>query len=135
MAIEIREGGLEDSRVAELLAKHVARARGKTARGSAHGLDVSGLKGAGICFWVAWKGEEVGLGGCGLSWCGDLSEGGPGGDEGWVVVAEAGEDECRGVAPQRLLGAGGNLTIAAIGWRVFDPELAAADSGTHAGVR
>jgi putative acetyltransferase len=59
MVIEIREGGLDDARVVGLLAIHVSRARGETAEGSAHALDVSGLRVPGIWFWAAWEGESV----------------------------------------------------------------------------
>ena len=44
----------------ELLSIHVTRARaGDAAVGSAHALDLSGLRGAGIRFWTAWEGECV----------------------------------------------------------------------------
>jgi hypothetical protein len=41
VGIDIKEGGLDDPRVIELLRIHVARARAETAVGSAHALDVS----------------------------------------------------------------------------------------------
>ncbi len=57
--IQITEGGLDDSRVQALLAWHVNTARAATGRGSAHALDLSGLKSPDICFWSAWEGECV----------------------------------------------------------------------------
>jgi putative acetyltransferase len=43
--MHIVEGGLDDPRVIALLDTHVARARAETARGSAHALDLDGLRG------------------------------------------------------------------------------------------
>lgn len=57
-ALEVREGGLDDPRVQRLLQAHVARARAETGRGSAHALDLSGLRGAGIEFWTVWEDDE-----------------------------------------------------------------------------
>ena len=46
-----------------LLTTHVERARAETARGSAHALDLSGLRAPGITFWSAWEGDTlVGVG-------------------------------------------------------------------------
>jgi putative acetyltransferase len=53
------EGGLDDPRVVALLHTHVTRARAETARGSAHALDLSGLRAPEIAFWTAWDGEDV----------------------------------------------------------------------------
>jgi putative acetyltransferase len=58
-ALRIVEGGLDDPRVIALLHTHVARARAETARGSAHALDLSGLRAAEITFWSAWEGDTV----------------------------------------------------------------------------
>jgi putative acetyltransferase len=56
-------GGLDDARVHALLAEHVRTARAETAPGSAHALDLEGLKASGITFWSAWDGERlVGVG-------------------------------------------------------------------------
>lgn len=55
----IVEGGLDDPRVVELLHTHLARARAETARGSAHALDLSGLRAPGVTFWSAWEGDLV----------------------------------------------------------------------------
>jgi len=61
--MKIHEGGLEDPRVQRLLEKHVARARAETGRGSAHALDLSGLRSPGIEFWTVWEqNEPVGTG-------------------------------------------------------------------------
>ena len=57
--MHIVEGGLDDSRVVALLQTHVTRARAETARGSAHALDVSGLRAPEMSFWSAWEGEAV----------------------------------------------------------------------------
>jgi putative acetyltransferase len=61
MAGEIRivEGGLDEPQVAELLAIHVSKARAQTASGSAHALDLSGLRAPNIRFWTAWDGDAL----------------------------------------------------------------------------
>ena len=50
---------MDDPRVIELLGAHVARARAETARGSAHALDLSGLRSPDITFWSAWDGDSL----------------------------------------------------------------------------
>jgi putative acetyltransferase len=55
----ITDGGLDDPRVQALLAHHFKTARTETAPGSAHALDLSGLKLPDIQFWSAWAGESV----------------------------------------------------------------------------
>ena len=57
--MHIVEGGLDDPRVVALLDAHVARARAETARGSAHALDLSGLRSPEVTFWSAWEGDAV----------------------------------------------------------------------------
>jgi putative acetyltransferase len=57
--MHIVEGGLDDPRVVALLDAHVARARAETARGSAHALDLSGLRSPDVTFWSAWEGDAV----------------------------------------------------------------------------
>jgi putative acetyltransferase len=57
--MRILEGGLDDPRVVALLDLHVTRARAETARGSAHALDLSGLRAPEVTFWSAWEGDEV----------------------------------------------------------------------------
>jgi len=57
--MHIIEGGLDDAQVVALLESHVSRARAETARGSAHALDLEGLRTPGVTFWSAWEGKEV----------------------------------------------------------------------------
>jgi len=57
--MHIIEGGLDDPRVIELLHTHLIRARAETARGSAHALDLSGLRAREVTFWSAWEGVAV----------------------------------------------------------------------------
>src|ERR1043166_9042058 len=57
--MKITEGGLDDSRVRALLAHHFATAHAETAPGSAHALDLSGLKSPDVHFWSAWNGAQV----------------------------------------------------------------------------
>ncbi|HEY0776577.1 MAG TPA: GNAT family N-acetyltransferase [Gemmatirosa sp.] len=62
-ALRIVEGGLDDARVVALLRIHLERARAETARGSAHALDLSGLRAPDVTFWSAWDGDAlVGVG-------------------------------------------------------------------------
>ena len=55
--MQIIEGGLDDPRVIALLRTHLELARAATARGSAHALDLSGLRAPDLTFWSAWEGE------------------------------------------------------------------------------
>jgi len=57
--MNITVGGLEDPRVQALLEYHVRTARAQTAVGSAHALDLDGLKAADMRFWSAWDGDAV----------------------------------------------------------------------------
>jgi putative acetyltransferase len=57
--MHIFEGGLHDPRVVALLNTHMTRARAETARGSAHALDLDGLRAPDVTFWSAWEGDEV----------------------------------------------------------------------------
>jgi len=57
--MHIVEGGLDDPRVIELLHTHLVRARAETAPGSAHALDLSGLRTPEVAFWSAWEGDTV----------------------------------------------------------------------------
>jgi putative acetyltransferase len=57
--MRIVPGGLDDPRVIALLHHHVATARAATARGSAHALDLAGLKASDISFWSIWDGEAL----------------------------------------------------------------------------
>jgi putative acetyltransferase len=61
--MHILEGGLDDPRVIALLQTHLLRARAETARGSAHALDLSGLRSPDVTFWSAWEdGTLAGVG-------------------------------------------------------------------------
>ena len=57
--MHIVEGALDDPRVVDLLRTHVTRARAETAPGSAHALDLSGLRAPDVTFWSAWEGDAV----------------------------------------------------------------------------
>jgi putative acetyltransferase len=57
--LHIVEGGLDDPRVVALLHTHLIRARAETAPGSAHALDLSGLRAPEVTFWSAWEGDAV----------------------------------------------------------------------------
>jgi putative acetyltransferase len=57
--MRFEEDNFDDSRVIALLDAHVSRARAETGRGSAHALDLSGLKTPDIRFWTVWRGETL----------------------------------------------------------------------------
>ncbi len=57
--MHIIEGDLDDPRVVALLETHLTRASAETARGSAHALDLSGLRAPDITFWSAWEDETA----------------------------------------------------------------------------
>ncbi|HXT38995.1 MAG TPA: GNAT family N-acetyltransferase [Candidatus Angelobacter sp.] len=57
--MKIADGGLDDARVHTLLVHHFITARAETAPGSAHALDLSGLKSPDVQFWSAWDGEHL----------------------------------------------------------------------------
>jgi putative acetyltransferase len=59
MTMRIVEGDLDDQRVIDLLQVHLLRARAETARGSAHALDLSGLRAPDVTFWSAWDGDSL----------------------------------------------------------------------------
>src|SRR5215813_7709691 len=61
--MRIIDGDLHDARVLDLLRIHMTNARAQTAPGSAHALDVAGLRAPGISFWTIW--EDEALLGCG----------------------------------------------------------------------
>jgi putative acetyltransferase len=63
MTITIREGGLDDPRVVELLRAHFAHMLANSPKDSTHFLDLDALAGPGVTFWAAWDGEQ--LLGCG----------------------------------------------------------------------
>jgi putative acetyltransferase len=51
----VTPGDLDDPRVVELLRTHLASARAETAPGSAHALDLNGLRSTDISFWAIWE--------------------------------------------------------------------------------
>lgn len=55
--MHIMDNGLDDARVIALLHTHLTRARAETATGSAHALDLSGLRAPAVTFYSAWDGE------------------------------------------------------------------------------
>ena len=57
--MHIVQGGLDDPGVVALLHTHLTRARAETALGSAHALDLSGLRAPEVTFWSAWEGDAV----------------------------------------------------------------------------
>ena len=57
--MKIVSGGLDDPRVQALLAHHLRTARAETAVGSAHALDLDGLKSADLSFWSAWDHDQL----------------------------------------------------------------------------
>ena len=57
--LTIRDGGLDDPRVQGLLVYHFTTARAQTGRGSAHALDLDGLKSPDIHFYSAWDGDRI----------------------------------------------------------------------------
>jgi putative acetyltransferase len=52
-------GDFDDPQVVELLQLHVTRARAATACGSAHALDLSGLRSPDISFWTVWERDQL----------------------------------------------------------------------------
>jgi putative acetyltransferase len=57
--IRITEGDFNDPRVTDLLRIHFTTARAQTAPGSAHALDVTGLRAPDITFWAIWEAETL----------------------------------------------------------------------------
>tara|TARA_B100001063_G_C16440684_1_gene393438 strand:+ start:70 stop:537 length:468 start_codon:yes stop_codon:yes gene_type:complete len=57
------EGNFEDTKVNELLTNHFVELRAASPEGSAHVLDIPGLKDPSIKFWSLWENDE--LFGCG----------------------------------------------------------------------
>ena len=57
--LTIRDGGLDDPRVQALLVRHFTTARAQTGRGSAHALDLDGLRSPDILFYSAWDGDRI----------------------------------------------------------------------------
>jgi putative acetyltransferase len=57
--MQIRTGDTYDPRVIALLDYHVTAARAQTAPGSAHALDLAGLRAADVAFWTGWDNETL----------------------------------------------------------------------------
>ncbi|MGE0667328.1 MAG: GNAT family N-acetyltransferase [Sphingomonadales bacterium] len=57
--MRIIPGDLGDARVTELLHTHLLTARAQTAPGSAHALDLDGLRAPDITLWSIWAGETL----------------------------------------------------------------------------
>ncbi len=57
--IAIREDGLDDPQVIELLTLHASGMLASSPPGSCHFLDLSGLKAPDVSFWTIWDGEEL----------------------------------------------------------------------------
>jgi putative acetyltransferase len=57
--MQIRTGDTYDPLVIELLDHHYTTARAQTASGSAHALDLAGLRAPEIAFWTGWDGETL----------------------------------------------------------------------------
>jgi putative acetyltransferase len=55
--MQIRTGDTFDPRVIALLDHHVTAARAQTAPGSAHALDLAGLRANDVAFWTGWDDE------------------------------------------------------------------------------
>lgn len=63
--MQITPADLDDPRVVALLETHLRTARAHTGEGSAHALDLSGLRRPDLRLWAAWEGEAL-LGVCAL---------------------------------------------------------------------
>lgn len=57
--MQFKKGMLDDTRVIALLEYHLRTATEQTAPGSAHALDLSGLKVPSIRFWTLWENETL----------------------------------------------------------------------------
>ena len=57
--MQIRTGDTYDPRVVELLDYHYRSARAQTAPGSAHALDLDGLRAPEVAFWTGWDGDAL----------------------------------------------------------------------------
>jgi putative acetyltransferase len=53
--VSVTQGDLDDPHVIDLLRTHLTLARAETAPGSAHALDLSGLRSPDIRFWAIWE--------------------------------------------------------------------------------
>ncbi|MCW3846255.1 GNAT family N-acetyltransferase [Sphingomonas sp. LB-2] len=57
--MEIREGGLDEPAVRDLLRMHLEEVRAKPTPGGAHVLDAIGLRQKDVTFWSAWRDGEL----------------------------------------------------------------------------
>ena len=57
--LKIIEGNFENPEVNELLTKHFIELRSASPKGSAHVLDIEGLKVPSIKFWSLWNGKQI----------------------------------------------------------------------------
>ena len=57
--MRIVPGDFSDPSVVDLLDVHLTSARGETAPGSAHALDLTGLQSSDISFWTIWDDETL----------------------------------------------------------------------------
>ncbi len=57
--MEIREGGLDEPQVVELLRLHAAGMLANSPAGSCHFLDLLGLRRPDVSFWSVWEGEDL----------------------------------------------------------------------------
>ena len=57
--MRIIPGDLDDGRVVDLLRIHLASARAQTAPGSAHALDLGGLRSPEISLWTIWEDDAL----------------------------------------------------------------------------
>ncbi|NIJ07141.1 putative acetyltransferase [Sphingomonas vulcanisoli] len=57
--MRIAPGDLDDPRVRAMIAAHQTRAIAETGRGSAHALDVDGLRAPDIQLWTIWEGDTL----------------------------------------------------------------------------
>jgi putative acetyltransferase len=55
----IVEGDFSDPRVIDLVRFHISSSRAETPPGSAHALELSGLRSADIDFWALWDGQML----------------------------------------------------------------------------
>ncbi len=83
--IKIREGGLDERQVIDLLRLHFESMLASSPPGSCHFLDLSGLRAPDVTFWTAWEGDTL-LG------CGALKQ----------LDAAHGEIKSMRTAPERL---------------------------------
>ncbi len=57
--MELREGGLDDRRVIDLITYHQTEARAATPQDNAHAMGADGLRHPDISFWGVWEGDDL----------------------------------------------------------------------------